>query len=88
MIYILIQAGEGKTEAVLVSRSKEELLKEIEQEIQEDIDNRPEMDALGRMIENHIDWVPGRYILENIEPIWQDWTLIINKGGTSNERRT
>ena len=38
-----------------------------------------ELDALRMMLNNSLnkEWRPGRYVLENIEPIWQEWTLYI-----------
>ena len=38
MIYVLVQAGEGDTESIIVAQSKEGLLKKIEQEYLDNID--------------------------------------------------
>jgi len=89
MNYVLVQAGEGHTETILEGHSKEDLITKLEQEFQEEIDlcctqvnkkiYQSELDALRMMLNNHADWEPGRYVLENIEPIWQEWTLYIQE---------
>jgi len=89
MIYVLVQAGEGDTETILVGYTREDLFIKLEREKQEEIDNcngqiakdfaQSELDALQMMLNNSLnkDWRPGRYVLDNIDPIWQEWTLYI-----------
>jgi len=93
-VCILIQAGEGDTQEVFVGKSREDLIDSIhifyEEEIKsdtcvDDVEFHESCDkSLCEMLTKHEDWESGRYILENIEPQWEQWTLVIvslrNKG--------
>lgn len=92
MVYVLVKAGEGDTESIIVANSKTDLLKKIDCEFQIEIDYyttvfnptskdfaQSELDALRQMVKNHDEWKPGEYILDCIEPIWQEWTLHIEE---------
>ena len=87
MVYVLIEAGEGDIETVVIGYSKDDLIASLDLEHEESDwpkyskTNQDyalhELVAIKAMLENHDNWNPGRYILKNIEPIWQEWTLVI-----------
>lgn len=87
--FVLIQAGEGMTKNVFVANgSRDELIRIICKAHDRALTEEPESekpfieeqrDALISMLKKHQDWTPGRHTLENIEPHWQEWTLIITE---------
>ena len=87
MICVLVQAGEGETQAIIVGKSEVELIEsviqyyQIEIEFAEKQDNKDfaklELAALLQMLAVHINWEPGRYVLPCVSPHWEEWTLLI-----------
>jgi len=93
MVYVLIEAGEGDIETVVVGYSKDDLKAALDLEHEEYVHIKTsdwptftkinqdyalhELNTVKAMLENHDNWNPGRYILKNIDPIWQEWTLFI-----------
>ena len=89
MIYVLVQAGEGYTETIIAGHGKEGLLANLKRTFQKEIDSyhrqedrdytQAELDAILLMLNNHIEWTKGSYVLPNIEQQWQEWTLFIEE---------
>lgn len=93
MIFVLIEADEGDTDAIIVAQSRTSLLAMVAEmynkEIADYTDKQhpftqsntfftgQERDALFGMLDQHKEWMPGRYILKSIEPHWQQWTLFV-----------
>jgi hypothetical protein len=79
LVMVLIRAGEGDTQDVYIARGRNELRQRITDIVEED-DMwfcEGEKDSLFAMLDKHENWGVGRYILKNIEPHWEQWTLII-----------
>lgn len=84
---ILIEAGEGNTEAVIVADSKERLIETIQDCFNKQINEHShendkkfiskEKNSLIEMIQRHKEWNNGLYHLKNIKPQWQEWILVI-----------
>jgi hypothetical protein len=92
MIITLIQAEEGFTASIFVADSREGLLAAIRETFdspepaQEREYTRRQAASLLAMVETHADWQPGRYILEPIEPWYEQWTLFIVDGPFGGNR--
>lgn len=76
VVMVLIKAGEGDTEDVYIVRSREELQRKIAADMDGAFEQY-EKDSLLAMLDKHTNWGHGRYVLANIEPQWQQWTLVI-----------
>ena len=88
-IYVLVQAGEGHTEWIYVSHSKDDLIAKIDKQYSEEVKLFDEEEdknwlrgfwyALREMVIQHNNWEPGKYVLDRIEPVWEEWTLHITE---------
>ena len=85
--YILIEAGHGHTEWIFVSHSKEEMVAEIDKHYSGEVELFDEEDdknhirgfwyGLREMVKQHTNWEPGQHVLEGIDPVCAEWTLVI-----------
>ena len=97
---VLICASEGTTDSVFVACGDSEDLKRqilggtekrlARYEIgpRRDADTKWEAEhneALFAMLDRHEQWENGRYVLDNIEPHWQQWALIVCDGEYSDD---
>ena len=81
--YVLVQAGEGDIQHIIVSHSKDGLLAEIDKISSEEIHDderrkqyyQKEWDKLRKMVKQHAEWEPGEYILGGTT--YEEWTLVI-----------
>jgi len=88
-ICVLIQAEIGHTENVFIGKNKEELIEKISAYYDKEIStpsyfndigyNKRCYAALIAMVNNHTKWKVGKYELENIEPLWDEFTLTIEE---------
>lgn len=86
-VCILIQAGEGETQAVFVGKDKKGLIQVVLLNMEEDSRtfssekaktfSGARYAALVQMLSNHDDWSVGRYVLQGVAPEWEEWTLVI-----------
>jgi len=81
MIYVLVEAGEGKTGTIIIGSSKDDLIAKAAQEFQEYPDYWDELSqiALIKMLKDYSNWTPGEHELTEVEPIWKRWTLRIEE---------
>ncbi len=86
MIYILVEAGEGDTQAICFGSTEKNLIENLVELFDPNSYTSSEgkefkvseCAALLQMLAAHKDWKPGRYILSpSVPPIWEEWTLFI-----------
>ena len=88
-VFVLINAGEGSTEAVFVMHgTKEDLINQVQKKYSNDIEKMSYGEsnkkfavecsgALIAMLYKHENWENGKHTVLPIEPHWGDWSLII-----------
>lgn len=93
MIFALIEADEGHTNTIIVASSRNELMAAAIQMYDDEIASYADIEegiagenaiytmqareSLLIMLNQHQEWTPGRYVLKNVDPHWQQWTLFI-----------
>jgi len=88
-VFVLIEADEGSTDTIIVGVGFDDLRRSIidyylerendaiARQSTDDVQyHKDQSAALLQMIEHHT-LIPGRSVLRNIEPHWQEWTLLI-----------